>query len=154
MKKVNRMLALLLAIASLMSICAFSVSAEDSDIALCGTSIPTSAYYLSNGAYTASFSNVAAGIYTSKYFVANDSTIKVKFSGVTTKSSEDDKIAYWLYTNAGYLVESDPHYTSFTKSGGTKAAGSYTFTTSSKQKYYVWFRSHNGSKMSGTITVA
>ena len=141
MKKVNRMLALLLAIASLMSICAFSVSAEDSDIALCGTSIPTSAYYLSNGAYTASFSNVAAGIYTSK-------------SGVTTKSSEDDKIAYWLYTNAGYLVESDPHYTSFTKSGGTEAAGSYTFTTSSKQKYYVWFRSHNGSKMSGTITVA
>lgn len=154
MRKMKKLIAFAITFAMALSMWVFCVGASDDGISLCGTTVPTSAYYLSKGEYTSTFSGVAAGIYTSKYFVANDNTIRVAFSRVSTTSSEYQKIAYWLYNmTSGYYVEKAANYTSETKSGGSKASGAHAFSSSTGDHYYVWFRSHNGGKMSGTIAV-
>lgn len=116
-----------------------------------GTSVPTSAWNFWDGVYSASFTEVAAGIYTSYYFTGVN-TLKVYFSNLHTESGSA-KLVYYLIdlTNNS---SSGPYYSNTLSTSSSEEVYRTFSGLTTSHHYCVWLRSNNTSKIDGNIIVS
>jgi hypothetical protein len=117
-----------------------------------GTSLPTSQWYFNGTApYSATFSNVKAGIYTNYYFYGHD-TYYVSVSKVSV--SKDCKFTFFMYD----MTEPDEieplSSTAFSASSSSNEAEATYSDLNSNHKYCVFLRTDGQGAASGTITVS
>lgn len=115
-----------------------------------GTSRPTSAYtFDETNPYSASFSGVSAGIYSSYYFTGH-TKYNVSFRNVTV--SANCNFIFYLYDMTGGYIVNNTSEVGFTKGTNNEAYASYD--TIGDHCYYVFCRTNSTATASGTMKVS
>lgn len=115
-----------------------------------GTTVPTQKWTFSGSSpYSASFSGVSAGIYSSYYF-SGYSKYNVSFTNVTVDN--DCQFVFYLYDMTNGAIVGFAQQYSFSEGSTNEAYKSYSVVSS--HEYYVFFRTLSTAKADGTLNVS
>lgn len=117
-----------------------------------GTSVPTTAWSFWDGVYSASFSGVAAGIYTSYYFTGVN-TLKVYFSNLCTESGTA-KLTYYLIDLSNNNSATGPFYSDTLSTFSSEEVYKTFSGLTTSHHYCVWLRSNNTCRIDGDVIVS